>query len=124
MPARNSALEETLPSISTARKVGARSWSRALVSLASIAWPQAFSRPRTRPASSEFEFCAVLGKPVTIRSIATPQESFLMEGDLVCVTVRHSEFRIGHSHAGGNGKEGRRGVRGKSVGNFSSVQPQ
>src|SRR5438477_2672343 len=52
MPARNWALFETVPSISTAIKVLPSIISSALVSLSSMAWPQAVSRARTRPPSS------------------------------------------------------------------------
>src|SRR5215471_19112241 len=78
MPARNSLLEETLPSISTATKVGARSWSRALVSLASMAWFHAFSRPRTRPPSSA-EFCANAVKAAAARNTAAATDNFFTE---------------------------------------------
>src|SRR5215467_7594747 len=79
MLARNSLLEEAPPSISTATNVGARSWSRALVSLASMAWFQAFSRPRTRPPSSLAEFCANAVKAAAARKAAAAVANFFME---------------------------------------------
>src|SRR5690242_10790196 len=70
MLARNSPLRVRLPSVLTATKVRARSWSRVLVSLASMARFQACSRAMMRLVSSLDEFCASTGKTVGSKSAA------------------------------------------------------
>src|SRR5262245_6347757 len=98
MLARNSLLEETLPSISTATKVGARSWSRALVSLTSMALFHAFSKPRTRPPSSLVALCAKAKTEKAARArnaVTNPIDSFFMGTPRRLRNVVHqSGFRI------------------------------
>src|ERR1700741_689202 len=71
MLARNSLLEEMLPSLSTETMVLARSMSRTVVSSCSKAWFQAFSRARILPPSSLSLDCCALPRPTPSKTKLT-----------------------------------------------------
>src|SRR5689334_12201145 len=97
MLARNALLLARLPSISTPTNVGARIWSRALMSLASMARFQACSRAMMRPVSSLDEFCANTGKTVRSKSAAI-RKGLVMESSAPGCSFRGDQ-RGGAGHA-------------------------